>query len=81
VKVIPRARTSEIVEWKDGVLKIRLHAIPEKGEANEALIEFLADQLDISKSSITLIRGSASRIKHLQIDGITESEFLDKLQI
>lgn len=67
VKVIPRSRKNAIVSYEDGVLKVRLHAVPEKGQANEELIDFLADEFDLPKSAITLIRGHASRIKHLNI--------------
>lgn len=78
VKVIPRARKNEIAGYENGVLKVRLHAIPEKGKANEELIDFLAEEFDLPKSSMTLIRGQTSRIKHLKIDGLDETQFLKR---
>jgi len=33
VKVIPRARKNEIAGYENGILKVRLHAVPEKGKA------------------------------------------------
>ncbi len=73
VKVIPRAQKNAIVSYDNEILKVRLHAVPEKGEANEELIEFLADVFDLSKSSITIVRGNTSRIKHVEIKGLTEA--------
>ena len=73
VKVIPRAQKNAIVSYDNETLKIRLHAVPEKGEANEELIEFLADVFDLPKSSITIIHGHTNRIKHVEIKELTEA--------
>jgi uncharacterized protein (TIGR00251 family) len=74
VKVIPRAHQNAIVSYENGILKIRLHAVPEKGEANAELIEFLADEFNLSKSSISIVRGHTSRIKHVEIQGLSEAQ-------
>lgn len=74
VKVTPRASRSEIVGWDNGVLKVRLHALPEKGEANEELIRLLSRELKIAKSSITITRGLSSREKTLHLQ-ISEEDF------
>ena len=76
VKVIPRAHKNAIVSYENDILKVRLHAAPEKGEANEELIEFLAEVFDLPKSSITLVRGQTSRIKHIEIQGLTEAHLV-----
>lgn len=70
VKVTPNARSNAIVEMKDGVLKVKIKAPPDKGEANEELIEFLADHLKIAKSRIRILSGHTSRLKKLEIDGL-----------
>jgi hypothetical protein len=80
VKVTPRSRKNEIVSWEDGILKVRLRAIPEKGEANTELIAFLSDVLDIPKSMITIVHGTASRIKHIELLGLSETDFLNRLK-
>lgn len=49
-------------------LKIKIKAPPRDGEANEALIEFLAKFLKISKSGIQFVRGESSRNKDLYIE-------------
>ena len=73
VKVIPRAHKNAIAGYENGILKVRLHAVPEKNQANEELIDFLAEEFDLPKSSITLVRGHTSRIKHLNIEGLHEA--------
>lgn len=79
VKVIPRAHKNQIVGYENQVLKVRLTAVPEKGEANEMLIEILSEELDVPKSSITLVRGHASRQKIVEIHGIDEQLLLKTL--
>ncbi len=65
VKVTPKARENKIVGFVDNVLKIRLTAAPEKGEANRALVRFLAKALDIPQRDIILLRGETTRQKQL----------------
>ncbi|WP_025658170.1 DUF167 domain-containing protein [Rhizobium sp. IBUN] len=60
-------------------LKARVTAVPEKGKANKALIEFLAKSLRIAKSSVSLASGEMSRKKILRIDGDPE-DLIRKLQ-
>lgn len=79
VKGIPNAPRSEIVGWLGDSLKIKIHAPPVEGRANDALCEFLADSLGVSRRAITLIRGDASRQKVIAIDGLTRAEFDAKL--
>ena len=71
VKVIPRARKNAIVGWEDEELKVRLNAVPEKGEANEALIAFLAKSWKLPKSAVSIHSGETSRHKKLLIRGVT----------
>lgn len=79
MKVIPNASQDRIEGWKDGMLRIRLRAVPEKGKANEALVSFLAVALNLSKASIRIISGHAARIKRVSVEGLTEAQIHDKL--
>ncbi|MBS0648831.1 MAG: DUF167 domain-containing protein [Verrucomicrobia bacterium] len=78
VKVVPRARKNEIAGYENGILKVRLKAVPEKGQANEELIDFLAEELELPKSSLTLVRGRTGRLKHVKIEGLDETQFLKR---
>jgi hypothetical protein len=51
------------------VLKARVRAAPSKGEANEALLRFIAKMLGVPARDVTLVAGATSRIKRLAIAG------------
>ena len=68
IKVIPKQPRTEYAETiDDGTIKIRLKAVPEKGKANEALIDYLAQELAIPKSNISILSGMKDRIKLVKI--------------
>ena len=51
------------------VVKVRVRAIAEGGEANRAVTELLATSLGVSKASVRLLSGATSRIKQIAVDG------------
>lgn len=67
VKVTPNARKNAFEGFHAGALKVKIQAPADKGKANEALIEFLAKSLHISKSHIRIVSGQSSRLKKLEI--------------
>ena len=67
IHVIPRASSTMPDGVHDGALKVRLHAPPVDGQANQALIEWLAECLGIAKRDISLLRGTTARRKQLRI--------------
>lgn len=71
IRVTPRARKNEISEiMSDGTVKIRLTAPPVDGKANEALIDFLAEVLDVSPRNIEIVAGATGRKKLVSIVGL-----------
>ena len=76
VKIIPKAHKNEIVGWENEELKIKVRAIPEKGEANAELIYLISKHLGVSKSQVEIVAGQTSRHKRLIIKGIKISELL-----
>lgn len=79
VKVVPRASKNSITGWENDELKVRLNAVPEKGEANEELIAFLAKTWKLPKSSIGIHSGETSRHKKLLLRGMTKEALLQKI--
>jgi uncharacterized protein (TIGR00251 family) len=79
IKVIPRAGRTGLAGTRDGALLIRLAAAPVEGAANHALIDFLADLLDLPKRSIAIVSGETSRQKRVKITGVTASAVQDRL--
>lgn len=74
VRVVPRASRNEISGRHGDAVKIRLTAPPVEGVANQALIDFLAERLDVSKTQIEILSGHASRDKIVCVVGMTPQE-------
>ena len=51
------------------VLKVRVRAIAEGGEANRAVTELLAKALGVPKAKVRLLSGVTSRLKQIAVDG------------
>jgi uncharacterized protein (TIGR00251 family) len=62
-------------------LKVKVHAPPVEGRANEALCEFLAEELALPRRAVTVLRGDTSRQKTVRIDGLTLAEVRAKLGV
>lgn len=68
VRVTPRASRNEIVDLlDDGTIKVRIAAPPADGEANETLIEFLAEILGVPKSRLDIVAGASGRDKLIAV--------------
>lgn len=68
VKVIPRSSKSEIIESPpEGVWRVKLRAVPEKGQANLELISLLAEHFEVSKESIEILSGETSQRKRIRV--------------
>lgn len=63
----PGSRENKFEKLPDGSIRIKIKAQPIEGKANEALIEFLAGYYDVSKSSVTILKGHNSKIKRIQV--------------
>ena len=79
IKAIPNAPRSVVCGWLGDALKVKVHAPPVEGRANEALCEFLADELDLPRRAVTVLRGDKSRQKLLLIAGLSLAEVKAKL--
>ena len=80
VRVQPRASRSEVTNWQEGVLHLRLTAPPVEGAANAACREFLAEWLGIKRSQIELVSGEKSRDKRFRVSGLTDAEIEAKIK-
>jgi uncharacterized protein (TIGR00251 family) len=70
VRVVPRARKSEIAGTRGGALLVRLNAPPVDGAANAELIDVLAAKLQVTKRSLSIVSGETSRQKRVQVTGL-----------
>lgn len=67
VRVQPKASKTEILGFRDGVLRIRVTAPPEDGKANAAAISLISKALAVPRGGIRLIRGHSSRNKVFRV--------------
>jgi uncharacterized protein (TIGR00251 family) len=74
LRVTPRGGRDEI----DGietlangrsVVKLRVRAVADGGEANRAVTELLAKALGVPKASVKILSGVTSRLKQVAVDG------------
>ena len=69
LKVVPHASRSRIVGWMGSRLKVTVTAAPERGRANEAVIDALASGLGIARTRIRMIAGGHAPLKTVDISG------------
>jgi uncharacterized protein (TIGR00251 family) len=79
LRVQPRASRNEVAGPHGDALKVRLAAPPVDGAANEALVRFLADALQLPRASVTLVGGLSSRSKAVQVAGLAPAEVARRL--
>jgi uncharacterized protein len=51
------------------VVKVRVRAIADGGEANRAVTELLAKVLGVPKARVRILSGTTSRLKQIAVDG------------
>ncbi len=70
IQVAPGAAENQIVGPYGDRLKIRIAAVPEKGGANKALLDYLANRLGLPKNSLRLKSGARDRTKVVEINSL-----------
>ena len=71
VRIIPKSSRDELFDvMEDGRIKIRLTVDTEEGQANQALIQFLAKTLNITNSRIEIIAGETKKDKLVVVLGL-----------
>ena len=82
VKVVPSSGRNKWLLDKAGLLKVYLKSAPEKGKANEELIEVLAKALGVPRHGVDILAGHTARVKRVQISlDLTYEDVLQKLGI
>ncbi len=74
VRVTPKSGRDEVVGFVGTELQVRVTAAPDRGKANEAVRELLADALGVPKTAVRIARGETSRHMTLEIDGADEAD-------
>jgi hypothetical protein len=61
------------------VLKVRVRAVADGGEANSAVIELIAKALGVPRAKVRILSGATSRLKQIAVDG-DPAKLCDHLQ-
>lgn len=73
------ARKNAITGVHNGMLKVSVTQAPEKGKANQAIIDLLRRSLSLKKSQLTLLSGETSPQKRLLIRDASMAELAASL--
>ncbi len=79
VRAQPGARQNTLRGIEQGMLKVAVTQVPEKGKANRAIIETISKSLGLRKSQFELLQGETSRKKRFLVRHITRDEFFRRL--
>jgi uncharacterized protein (TIGR00251 family) len=74
LRVVPGSKSTGIVGRHGEAWKLRVTAAPERGRANDAAVQLLAETLGVQPSEIRLVSGQGSRDKVVEVTGIEPSE-------
>jgi uncharacterized protein YggU (UPF0235/DUF167 family) len=74
LRVIPGSAKPGIVGRYGDAWKLRVGARPERGQANEATVDLLADTLGLPSAHVRLVSGHGSRDKTVEVAGLTTAE-------
>ena len=79
VKGLPGSRKAGLRGVQEGAIRVGVTQVAEKGKANAAILETLAEALGIRRSRLTIVAGATSSQKRVLIEGLTVSELLERL--
>jgi uncharacterized protein YggU (UPF0235/DUF167 family) len=74
LRVSPGAGRSAVVGRHGAAWKVRVAAAPERGKANDAVVELLAATLALPRPSVRLVSGLGTRDKIVELAGIDADE-------
>jgi uncharacterized protein YggU (UPF0235/DUF167 family) len=74
VRVVPGSATPGVVGRHGDDWKIRVREAPDRGRANDAVVELLAGVLSVPRRDVRLVAGHGSRTKVLELSGLSADE-------
>ncbi|HYA49368.1 MAG TPA: DUF167 domain-containing protein [Burkholderiales bacterium] len=66
VKVQPRSKAPGVERLPDGSFRVRVQAAPDRGRANQEVLDRLAGFLGVPPSRLTIVRGEGSSHKWIR---------------
>lgn len=74
IRVSPAARRTELAGRHGDGWKVRVSAPPERGRANDAVLDLLAETLELPRRSLSIVSGHGAREKVVLMEGIGRAE-------
>ncbi|NQV04219.1 MAG: DUF167 domain-containing protein [Candidatus Omnitrophica bacterium] len=68
LKVITRARKEEVLKIRENEYRIKVSCPPEKGKANQRIIELVSERLGVRKNRVRIVSGETNNRKIIEID-------------
>ena len=79
VRAQPGASRSGVRGQQDGMLKVAVTQIAEKGKANKALVDVLSKQLGLRRSQLELVAGETAAVKRFLVREIGMDELARRI--
>ena len=80
IKVTASSSQDGVVGWLGETLKVRVRAPAERGKANAAIEQLIAEAVGVPKQRVRISAGWTSPRKIIEIEGLTDVEVRDRLQ-
>lgn len=80
VRVQTKASSNLALDFRNGVLRVRVAAPPIDGKANAAVLDVVAKFLGVPRKDARIIRGATSREKMIEVENIDEEFLLRRLR-
>jgi uncharacterized protein (TIGR00251 family) len=80
ITVSPGAARTELVGRHGGGWRARVAAPPERGRANRALVELVAELAGVGRERVAVVAGAGSRRKVLEVEGLGADELDRRLE-
>jgi uncharacterized protein YggU (UPF0235/DUF167 family) len=75
LRVTPKSRSDELLGvTPDGVVRVRVTAAPQDGEANQAVLRLLSRALGVPRSAVRIKAGAGARDKWVEVEGLEAAE-------
>lgn len=79
VVVAPRAGKTGFERLEPESVRVRVAAPPVQGAANDALLKFLAEAIDVPRSRVRIVSGTSGRRKRVLFAGLDPAELRRRL--
>ena len=79
VRAQPGASRSGIRGEQEGMLKVGVTQVAEKGKANKALLSVLAKELGLRKSQLSLVAGETTQKKRLLVRDVSAVQLAERI--